>query len=95
MPKREVYCEPFAGSAAVFFVKDPAKVETSKDINGDLIAFMLVLRDRPDDLQCAIQFTPYARAEHQAAKLGDTTASGLERAHRWWIQCTGVRNSGS
>ncbi|WP_143043876.1 hypothetical protein [Nonomuraea jiangxiensis] len=36
----------------------------------------------------AIESTPYARAEHQAAKLGDTTASDLERARHWWIQCT-------
>lgn len=92
LPKHEVYCEPFAGSAAVFFAKDPAKVETINDINGDLVAFMRALRDRPRELQRAIQLTPYARAEHQTAKLGDTAASDLERARRWWIQCTQSRS---
>ncbi|MEV1245337.1 DNA adenine methylase [Nonomuraea sp. NPDC050022] len=68
----EVYCEPFAGSAAVFFAKDPIPIETINDINGDLVCFMKTLRDRPRTLIRAIEFTPYARAEHQAAELGDT-----------------------
>ncbi|TMR91334.1 DNA adenine methylase [Nonomuraea basaltis] len=92
LPKHEVYCEPFAGSAAVFFAKDPAKIETINDINGDLVAFMRTLRDRPRELQRAIQLTPYARAEHTAAKLGDITATDLERARRWWVQCTQSRS---
>ncbi|TMR92128.1 DNA adenine methylase [Nonomuraea basaltis] len=75
LPKHEVYYEPFARSAAVFFAKDPAEIETINDIDGDLIAFMRALRDQPRALQRAIQLTPYARAEHAAAKLGDTTAT--------------------
>ncbi|NRQ31300.1 DNA adenine methylase [Nonomuraea sp. NN258] len=92
LPKHEVYCEPFAGSAAVFFAKQPAKIETINDLNGDLVCFMRALRDQPRELQRAIQLTPYSRAEHQAAKLGDTAASDLERARRWWIQCTQSRS---
>lgn len=88
----EVYCEPFAGSAAVFFAKKPAQIETINDINGDLVAFMKTLRDQPRALIRAVELTPYARAEHQAARLGDTTASDLERSRRWWIQCTQSRS---
>ncbi|MEU7864083.1 DNA adenine methylase [Nonomuraea sp. NPDC049141] len=88
----EVYVEPFAGSAAVFFAKDSVPIETINDINGDLIAFMRVLRDRPRALIRAVELTPYARAEHAAAKLGDQSASDLERARRWWIQCTQSRS---
>ncbi|WP_433224750.1 DNA adenine methylase [Microtetraspora malaysiensis] len=29
LPKHEVYCEPFAGSAAVFFAKDPGRVRVA------------------------------------------------------------------
>ncbi|MFI6485178.1 DNA adenine methylase [Nonomuraea sp. NPDC050663] len=92
LPPHEVYVEPFAGSAAVFFAKKPAKIETINDLNGDLIAFMRTLRDQPKALIRAVQFTPYARAEHQQAKLGDATATDLERARRWWIQCTQSRS---
>ncbi len=92
LPQHEVYVEPFAGSAAVFFAKNPVRIETINDINGDLVCFMKALRDRPRALIRAIEFTPYARAEHQAAKLGDTAASDLERARRWWIQCTQSRS---
>ncbi|GAA1024394.1 hypothetical protein Aple_038280 [Acrocarpospora pleiomorpha] len=76
----------------MFFAKNPAKIETINDINGDLVAYMRALRDRPHDLQCAIQLTPYARAEYAAANLGDTTTSDLERARHWWIQCTQSRS---
>lgn len=76
----------------MFFAKEPAKIETINDINGDFVAFMRVLRDQPRALQRAIQLTPYARAEHKAAKLGDTTVSDLERARRWWVQCTQSRS---
>ncbi|WP_440063816.1 DNA adenine methylase [Streptosporangium sp. OZ121] len=92
LPAHEVYCEPFAGSGAVFFAKTRSKIETLNDLNGDLVTFMRMLRDRPRELQRAIQFTPYARSEHAAAKLGDTSVSDLERARRWWIQCSQSRS---
>jgi len=35
-PAHTCYVEPFAGGAALFFMKDPAKVEVLNDINGEL-----------------------------------------------------------
>lgn len=32
-PEHKCYVEPFAGGAALFFMKDPAKVEVLNDIN--------------------------------------------------------------
>ncbi|MBF8192088.1 DNA adenine methylase [Nonomuraea sp. K274] len=61
LPPHEVYCEPFAGSAAVFFAKKPVQIETINDINGDLVAFMKTLRDQPRALIRAIELTPYDR----------------------------------
>lgn len=46
-----MYCEPFFGGGAVFFAKSPAKVEFINDINGLMVTFYRVLKNRPAELQ--------------------------------------------
>ena len=36
-PEHSCYVEAFAGGAALFFLKEPVKVEVLNDINGELI----------------------------------------------------------
>jgi len=40
MPEHQCYCEPFAGGAALFFLKAPAKSEVLNDINSLLMCQM-------------------------------------------------------
>ena len=61
LPKTHCYCEPFSGSAAVLMNRIPSPVETYNDIDGDVVNFFRVLRDRPDDLIRAIGLTPFSR----------------------------------
>jgi DNA adenine methylase len=67
LPAHEHYVEPFAGSLAVLLAKPRARLETVNDLDGDLVTFWRVLRDRPDDLARVCALTPHARAEHAAA----------------------------
>ena len=60
----EFYVEPFAGSLAVLFAKPRARHEIVNDLDGGLVTFFRVLRDRPDDLIRACTLTPFSRAEH-------------------------------
>ena len=100
MPPHRVYVEPFAGSAAVLFAKPPSTHEIINDAYGDLVCFLRVLRDRPDDLEVACRLTPYARDEYAAADLSDLSIDELERARRWWVRSsqsfgqTGGTNTG-
>jgi len=50
LPKAAHYCEPFAGSAAVLLNREPAPVETYDDIDGEVVNFFRVLRDRQEEL---------------------------------------------
>src|SRR5690606_27445667 len=83
LPEHDHYVEPFAGSLAVLLAKPRSAMETVNDLDGDLMTFWRVLRDRPEDLARVCSLTPHSRAEHQAAyDLG--VADDLERARRVW-----------
>lgn len=63
-PPHKVYCEPFFGSGAVFFKKQPSYLETINDLSGDIVNLFRVCRDRPAELAAAIALTPWARKEY-------------------------------
>ncbi|MGI5144812.1 DNA adenine methylase [Plantactinospora sp. CA-294935] len=87
LPPHRLYVEPFAGSAAVLFAKQPAQFEIINDLAGDVVTFFRVLRDRPRDLITAIERTPYARAEFQhCQEHADQPANEVEQARRWWVR---------
>jgi len=79
-PAHRHYVEPFGGAANVLLVKEPSKLETYNDLNGDLVNFFQTLRDRPDDLVEKIKLTPWARDEFTACLV--PTDEPLERARR-------------
>jgi DNA adenine methylase len=86
LPAHGHYVEPFAGSLTVLLAKAPSHMETVNDLDGDLITFWRVLRDRPADLEAACALTPHSRAEHQAAY--QPADDELERARRVWVLLT-------
>lgn len=43
-PEHTCYVEPFCGAAALYFMKEPAKVEVLNDVNGDLINLYRVVK---------------------------------------------------
>src|SRR3954469_20339878 len=58
LPDAHHYCEPYSGSGAVLLNRGPSPVETYNDIDGDVVNFFRVLRDRPDELIRSIALTP-------------------------------------
>ncbi len=87
LPPHLHYVEPFAGSLAVLLAKQPARMETVNDLDGELMNFWRVLRDRTDDLERVCALTPHSRAEHRAS-LQPAGDDDLERARRTWIRLT-------
>ena len=66
LPPHEHYVEPFAGSLAVLLAKRPSRAETVNDLDGDLVTFWRVLRDRPEDFERVCALTPHSRAEYRS-----------------------------
>ncbi|MCB0206289.1 MAG: DNA adenine methylase [Anaerolineae bacterium] len=92
LPDCHHYCEPFAGSGAVLLNRRPAPVETYNDIDGDVVNFFRVLRDRTEELEKAIALTPFSREEFYFAIHGDTQGiSDVERARRFYIRARQAR----
>ena len=92
LPKCHHYCEPFAGSGAVLINREAAPVETYNDIDGDVVNFFRVLRDRHEELIRAIALTPFSREEYHRAIYGSTSGiSDVERARRFYIKARQTR----
>jgi DNA adenine methylase len=88
LPPHTHYVEPYAGSLAVLLAKPPSRMETVNDLDGDLVHFWRVLRERPEDLARACALTPHSRAEHAAALAPLGGLDDVERARRVWVRLT-------
>jgi DNA adenine methylase len=68
-------------------------VETYNDIDGDLVNFFRVLRDKPDELIEKLVFTPFSREEfHKAYEMrGRTDLPDVERARLFFVRAEQVR----
>jgi DNA adenine methylase len=90
LPDHDHYVEPFAGSLGVLLAKRPSGMETVNDLDGDLMTFWRVLRDRPEELARVAMLTPHARAELELARNLDVPDE-VERARRVWVCLTQSR----
>lgn len=85
LPEHESYLEPYFGSGAVFFNKEPARIETINDMDGEIVNFFKVCREQPEELARAINLTPWARQEVE--KSCQKAEDPVERARRTAVCC--------
>lgn len=88
LPKTTHYCEPFGGSAAVLLNREPSPVETYNDIDGEVVNFFRVLRNKKDELIEKIGLTPFSYEEYLTAikEKGNQTLPDIERARLFYIR---------
>lgn len=67
LPEHTTYCEPFLGGGAVFWAKEPSKVEIINDLNRQVVNFYLQVRNNFPALQERIQSTLHSRAAYMDA----------------------------
>lgn len=85
-PAHKTYVEPFGGAAGVLIQKNRSYAEVYNDLDGDIVNFFRVLRDREmrTQLEEAVALTPYARGEFETA--WEPTDCPIERARRTAIR---------
>ncbi len=94
LPTCQHYCEPFGGSAAVLINRPTSPVETYNDLDGEVVNFFRVLREKKDELLYQIGLTPFSREEFiDAIKTNGNGhhLSDVERARRFFIRARQVR----
>lgn len=87
LPAHSVYVEPYCGSAAIFFSKEPSAHEVLNDLSSSIVNLFRVIRTRGTELATAIEMTPWAREEYELIER-DYQNSGdeLEDARRFLIR---------
>ncbi len=78
------YVEPYFGSGAVFFSKEPSPHEVLNDLNGQVVNLWTMLRDRTEDLCWALETTPWSRQEY--AISDQPTGDQIEDARRFVVR---------
>lgn len=84
-PPHKNYLEPCGGAASVLLQKPRSPLETYNDLDGAVVNFFRVLRDRSDDLIKKIALTPWAREEYESSL--EPHDDDVERARRFFINC--------
>lgn len=84
IPRHEVYTEAFCGGAAVYWAKQPSKVEVLNDINGNLVTFYRVLQCRFNDLETAIKNSLHSRDQYDFACIVYDYPQFFEEVTRAW-----------
>lgn len=90
IPEHQLYCEPFFGGGAVFFLKPKSKGECINDMNGHVVNFYRVCASDFPTLRLLVTQTPHSRKVHREAEFilkNPEAFSELRRAWAFWVQC--------
>lgn len=88
MPEHHSYVEPFFGSGAVFFNKQPSNIETINDLDEEVVNFFEVVREDPEKLAEMLYMTPYSRKVYEQSYEPEGS-----RLYRAWKFCVRINMS--
>lgn len=87
IPAHHTYCEPFAGSLALLFTKEPSPIEIVNDLDSDVVNLFRCIQKDAERLGRLIMTTPYSREVYDSQFGGDGPADEYERALRFLVMC--------
>ncbi len=95
LPEHQCYVEPFAGGAAIYFIKEPSKVEVLNDINGELVNLYRVVKHHLEEFLKQFKWALASRQMFEWERMTHPeTLTDVQRAARfYYIQklCFGAR----
>jgi DNA adenine methylase len=83
LPEHNNYVEVFGGTAIVLIMKPISPVEVYNDIDGELVNFFTVLRERPEELIARCFLQPYAFDDFRKYRSEPPPDDPVERAARY------------
>lgn len=87
MPPHRTYLEPFFGSGAVLFNKEPSPIETINDLDENVTNLFKLVREFPEELARRISGTPFSRREYDMTFDGPIPTDEFEKARQFLVQC--------
>lgn len=83
--EHECYVEPFAGAAAIFFLKNRSKVEVINDINGELVNLYRVVQNHLEEFVRQFRWSLISRDIFNWLKMTpEQTLTDIQRAARFY-----------
>lgn len=84
-PEHTCYVEPFAGGAALFFMKPPVDCEVLNDINGELVNLYRVVQNHLDEFLRMFRWSLVSRQMFEWGKQSKPeTMTDIQRAARFY-----------
>lgn len=84
-PAHQCYVEPFAGGAALYFLKQPSKSEVLNDVNGDLVNLYKVIKHHLDEFVRQFRWALVSRQMFEWAAMAVPDAlTDIQRAARFF-----------
>jgi len=86
IPEHTIYNEPFFGGGALFFAKEPSKIEFINDISGEVVNFYKVIKRDFDKLKLEVDCTLHSEFQHtEARKIYMRNVDANEIARAWAV----------
>ena len=83
-PDHQCYVEPFAGAAALFFLKQPSDTEIINDINGDMVNLYRVVKHHLEELYNQFKWVLTSRQNWDWLQITPVeTLTDIQRAARF------------
>jgi DNA adenine methylase len=83
-PPHVCYVEPFGGAGSLILRKQPAYHDIYNGLDGEVVNFFRILRERGEELIRVIEMTPYSREEQRISFT--LSNDDLERARRLYVR---------
>ena len=80
----DVYCEPFAGGASIFFAKSPSAFSILNDLDAGVTNTLIQIRDNLESLLDLLDGVPATKEIHWFIKNRYRPRTKLEHAFRWF-----------
>lgn len=84
IPEHDLYCEAFAGGAAIFFAKENVRTNILNDTNRELINFYRVVQSEFVSLEKEIKISLYSRDLHRKASVIYNNSDMFNEVKRAW-----------
>jgi DNA adenine methylase len=84
IPQHEKYVEPFVGGGAVYWSKEPSKIEVINDLDGFVGNFYDVCKQRYNSLEKLIKSSKFSRLNHDQACIIRQHPELFGRVKRAW-----------